>query len=213
MAPCLAQWNETQICICIKFGKYTSSCPYLDWHTWLIWSVRFCLFSFWQKSSIKLFGNYLNYIVFPVPWSPQQKHPIFKGSVHHSLCKLLSYISHSSPSTYRTSHLSNPGRLSFSIVSTSHFLITTFPLQWLLNFVRAVWGWSRTTFICVMRYEKGLLWTLSCHKWEEHGARWATRSRSGCVLETSLYYCWKVTHKSMWCAEHKGEVHSILKWP
>lgn len=144
MAPCLAQWNETRIRIRIKFGKYISSCPYLDWHIWLIWSVRFCLFSFWQKSSIKLFGNSCT-LVTKAETSNIQRFcsPLALPS--------LSYISHSSPSTYRTSHLSNPGSLSFSIVSTSHLLITTFPLQWVLNLVRAVWGWSRTTFICVMR--------------------------------------------------------------
>lgn len=132
--------------------------------------------------------------MFPVPWSPNQKNPIFKGSVQCLFSTLPSHISHSSTSTSNTSHLSNPGSLSFSIVSTSHLLTVTFPLQQLLNFVRVVWGWWSTTFICIMLYGKWLLWKLSCHKQEEHSSRWTIYSRSGCVLETSPFISVERSH-------------------
>lgn len=45
--------------------------------------------------------------MFPVPWSPNQKNPIFKGSVPCLFSMLPSYISHSSTLTYNTCHLSN----------------------------------------------------------------------------------------------------------
>lgn len=133
--------------------------------------------------------------MFPTSWPPNQENPIFKVSVH---CLFSTWqpscISHSSTLVYNTSYLSNPGTLSFPIVSTSHLLIATFPLQQLLNFGRVVWGRCSTTFICIMLYEKWLLWKLSCHKWEEHDSRWTICSRSGCVLETSLFITVERSH-------------------
>lgn len=140
--------------------------------------------------------------MFPVLWSPQQRNPIFKASVHCLFSRLPAYISHSSTSTSDTSHLSNPGSFSFSIVTTSHFLIT-FPLQQLLNFVRVVRGWCSATFVCVTLYEKWLLWKLSCHKWEEHGSRWTMCSRSGCVLETSLFITVERSQTKAWNVQNR----------
>lgn len=130
----------------------------------------------------------------PASWSGNPEHVTFRVSIYHLLSTALAAILHLSFFCLAVQHLPQPSSLSFPILYLIHSSCNIFITATIQLGVRALWGQCSTTFICITLYEKRLLRKLSWHKWEECGSRWTIHSRSGSVLETSLFISVERSH-------------------